>query len=162
MKDRGSPRDEDDAVAECVQGLHRIFQNVDLFSKRTLRDFGVTGPQIWALRTIRDAECVSMRELAERLHLHPSTVSGIVDRLEEKGLAARHEAAQDARVTDLRLTSSGRKLLPGVPEPPRSRVARGLEGLPPEELACIRRAVQILNRIMDVPVPDGEETEPHA
>jgi DNA-binding MarR family transcriptional regulator len=125
MTNRRSPEDDSEAVAECVRGLHRIFQNVDLFSKKALRAFGVSGPQIWALRTIRDAECLSMSELAERLHLHPSTVNGIVDRLEERCLAARRQAAGDARVTELRLTSSGRQLLPSVPEPPRSKGHRG-------------------------------------
>ena len=160
MKDRASSEEGSRTVAECVQGLHRIFQNVDIFSKRTLREFGVSGPQIWALRTIRDAEVIVMSDLAERLHLHASTVSGIVDRLEERSLAARYPAADDARVTELRLTPSGRKLLSNVPEPPRSKVARGLEALSPEDLACVYRAVRILTRIMDVPAPEGEGAGP--
>lgn len=141
------------AVDESVRGLHRIFQNIDLFSRRVLREFGVSGPQIWALRTIRDAEVTTMSELALRLHLHPSTVSGIVDRLEEHALAVRSQASDDARVTELRLTPAGRKVVSRVPEPPRSRLARGVESLPPEELACVHRAVGILSRIMDVPGP---------
>lgn len=121
------------AVSESVRGLHRIFQNVDLFSRRALRQFGVSGPQIWALRTIRDAECTTMSDLARRLHLHPSTVSGIIDRLEGRGLALRLGAANDAR---------------------------GIGSLSSDELACVHRAVQILSRIMDVPDPSGGGSEP--
>jgi DNA-binding MarR family transcriptional regulator len=149
------------AVSESVRGLHRIFQNVDLFSRKTLREFGVSGPQIWALRMIRDAECTTMTDLAHRLHLHPSTVSGIVDRLEERALASRHQAAGDARVTELRLTPSGRRMVSKVPEPPRSKVARGIGALSASELIHVQRAVQILSRIMDVPEPAGKEAEPH-
>jgi DNA-binding MarR family transcriptional regulator len=157
MNNRAEDPETSQSIAETVRGMHRIFQNVDLFSKRTLRDLGVSGPQLWALRTIRDAECTTMSELAERIHLHPSTVSGIVDRLEERGLASREQAADDARVVELRLSSSGRNLVARAPEPPRSKIARGIERLSVEELACVHRAVGILSRIMDVPEPTGEE-----
>jgi len=49
-----------ETLSESVEMLHQIFQAVDLFSRQTLRDFGVTGPQIWALRTIDDGDVVSM------------------------------------------------------------------------------------------------------
>lgn len=157
MKHRPATLKSTRAVAESVRGLHRIFQNIDLFSRKVLREYGVSGPQIWALRTIRDAECTTMSDLAARLHLHPSTVSGIMDRLEKRGLAVRFQASNDARVTELRLTPAGRKVVSHVPEPPRSKIARGVEALPLEELSCVRRAVRILSRIMNVPDPPGGE-----
>jgi DNA-binding MarR family transcriptional regulator len=130
--------------------LHQIFQAVDLFSRQTLRDFGVTGPQIWALRTIDDGDVVSMGDLAQRMHLHMSTISGIIDRLESSRLVTRERSAADARVMDVRLTARGRALLAKAPEPPRSKAARGLQRLSPKELDRVHSALLLIARAMDV------------
>jgi DNA-binding MarR family transcriptional regulator len=130
--------------------LHQIFQAVDLFSRQTLRDFGVTGPQIWALRTIDDGDVVSMGDLAQRMHLHMSTISGIIDRLESSRLVTRERSTADARVMDVRLTARGRALLAKAPEPPRSKAARGLQRLSPKELDRVHSALLLIARAMDV------------
>jgi DNA-binding MarR family transcriptional regulator len=142
--------DPQEALSETVEMLHQIFQAVDLFSRQALRDFGVTGPQIWALRTIDDGDVVSMGDLAQRMHLHMSTISGIIDRLESARLVTRERSAADARVMDVRLTARGRALLAKAPEPPRSKAARGLQRLSPKELSGVRSALLLVARAMDV------------
>jgi DNA-binding MarR family transcriptional regulator len=144
-------------VDEVVRGLYRIFQSIDHFSRKSLRELGVSGPQVWALRTIRDAECTTERELARRIHLPPGTVSGLVDRLEAHGAAARRAAHEGDRVVELRLTSSGRQLASRAPEPPQSRIARGVELLPLGDLACLHRAVEILARLLESEGPTNDE-----
>jgi DNA-binding MarR family transcriptional regulator len=139
-----------ETLSESVEMLHQIFQAVDLFSRQTLRDFGVTGPQIWALRTIDDGDVVSMSDLAQRMHLHMSTVSGIIDRLESSRLVTRERSAADARVMDVRLTPRGRALLAKAPEPPRSKAARGLQRLSPKDLERVHSALLLIARAMDV------------
>jgi DNA-binding MarR family transcriptional regulator len=130
--------------------LHQIFQAVDLFSRQTLRDFGVSGPQIWALRTIDEGGVVSMGDLAQRMHLHMSTVSGIIDRLESGRLVTRERSSADARVMELSLTARGRSLLAKAPEPPRSKAARGLQRLSPKDLERVHSALLLIARAMDV------------
>jgi DNA-binding MarR family transcriptional regulator len=123
---------------------------VDLFSRQTLRDFGVSGPQIWALRTIDEGSVVSMGELAQRMHLHMSTISGIIDRLESGRLVTRERSSADARVMELRLTARGRSLLAKAPEPPRSKAARGLQRLSPKDLTRVHSALLLIAQAMDV------------
>jgi len=145
------PRSErQETLSESVEMLHQIFQAVDLFSRQTLRDFGVSGPQIWALRTIDEGGVVSMGDLAQRMHLHMSTVSGIIDRLESGRLVTRERASADARVMELRLTARGRTVLSKAPEPPRSKAARGLQRLSPKELHHVHTALLLIARVMDV------------
>jgi DNA-binding MarR family transcriptional regulator len=139
--------------------LHQIFQAVDLFSRRTLRDFGVSGPQIWALRTIEEGGVVNMGDLAQRMHLHMSTISGIIDRLESGRLVTRERSSADARVMELRLTARGRIVLAKAPEPPRSKAARGLQRLRPKELNQVHSALLLIARVMDVeftPIEDSQ------
>ena len=152
MKRTGSkpPADRAAALSETVELLHRIFQAVDLFSKKVLRDFGVSGPQVWALRTIASSKVVSMGVLAQRMHLHMSTVTGIIDRLEAGNLVLRERSRRDARIMELRVTPKGRAILAKAPEPPRSKAARRLGRLPPGELRRVQAALHVLARAMDV------------
>jgi DNA-binding MarR family transcriptional regulator len=157
----GGPRGDAKArrrtlIAEAVQSLHLIFRTVDLFSRETLGRFGVTGPQIWALRTIEEAEVLTVGALSERMFLHISTVSGILDRLESAGLVDRERLKADRRVVQLRLTPQGRSLIRRAPEPPRMKVLRGLKRLPTRQVAAVRSAILRLAEIM------GAEADPSA
>lgn len=145
------------ARAEIVRTLHRIFQTVDLFSRRMLRRFGVTGPQLWALRAIQASDSLTMSELAERMYLHASTVSGIVDRLEAGGLVRRRRSPADRRSVRLEITSRGRRILYEAPEPPRSKVVAGLRRLSGRDVRALRRAVRRLSRLMGVSDVDAAE-----
>jgi DNA-binding MarR family transcriptional regulator len=71
------------------------------------REFELAPPQLVALRNLDPDEPLPMSELASCLHLDNSTVTGIVDRLEERGLVERRTAAHDRRVKMLVVTEAG-------------------------------------------------------
>jgi DNA-binding MarR family transcriptional regulator len=142
------PESKSSDLDDAVRTLHRIFKAVDTFSRRALRDFGVSGPQIWALRTIGGAKELTAGELAARMHLHPSTVTGILQRLEARRLVRRSRRPEDRRVSRLGLTSKGRALAARAPEPPRSVVFRGLRRLGAAELRETRRSLRRIERYM--------------
>ena len=146
-----------DLLSETVQLLHQMFQSMDLFSRRMLRDFGVTSPQLWALRTIDAAGVLSMSDVAQGMHLHLSTVTGIVDRLESSKLVTRERSTADGRVKELRLTAKGRAILARAPEPPRSKAARRLGRLRPAELRQVHASLRILTEAMDLPLTEPED-----
>lgn len=68
---------------------------------------GVTGPQRLTLRLIGLRPGLSAGELAAALHLHPSTLTGVLHRLVAQGLVARTGDPDDARRAVLRLTPRG-------------------------------------------------------
>jgi DNA-binding MarR family transcriptional regulator len=53
---------------------------------------------------------ISRRELANRLKSDPSNVTGLIDRLEARGLAERRPDPNDRRIKGLALTSAGAKM----------------------------------------------------
>jgi DNA-binding MarR family transcriptional regulator len=65
--------------------------------------------QVRLLAILRDRE-PSMLELARHLELEKSSLSGLVDRAENRGLVERMPSANDGRVSNIRVTSQGRKL----------------------------------------------------
>lgn len=85
-------------------------------------EFGLSAAQCHALRLLRPARPVPMRRLAEALACDASNVTGIVDRLEARGLVERRPSPRDRRVKVLALTRSGRtvrsRLLARIGEPP--------------------------------------------
>jgi DNA-binding MarR family transcriptional regulator len=137
-----------DGITPILEGLERIFRTVNVFSKRSLRRWGVTGPQLWAMRILRRGGRLTMSDLTRRMHLDMSTVSGVVDRLEEGGVVSRVRDAEDARVVRLSLTRRGRGILERAPEPPRARLARSLARLGPAELRRLGRALADLCRML--------------
>lgn len=64
-------------------------------------------PQVMALRSLRPGDPMPMSDLAGLMHCDASNVTGIVDRLEDRGLVARRPGTQDRRVKYLLLTDAG-------------------------------------------------------
>jgi MarR family transcriptional regulator, organic hydroperoxide resistance regulator len=79
-------------------------------SKRMEARYGVTGPQRFTLRMLGHAPGLGAGELAELLQLHPSTLTGILQRLEAGGLVRRTTDRKDTRRISLELTPAGRKV----------------------------------------------------
>jgi MarR family transcriptional regulator, organic hydroperoxide resistance regulator len=79
-------------------------------------------PQAHALKVLRPGNPIAMRELADGLHCDPSNITGIVDRLEARGLVERRAAPGDRRIKTLVLTGGGVRLrgllLDRLSEPP--------------------------------------------
>ncbi len=84
------------------------------------RQLGLTPAGLGAVRVLDEPR--TMGEMAGFLHCDPSNVTGIVDGLEEKGLAARRPAERDRRVKLIELTAAGRrtraKMVAAIEEPP--------------------------------------------
>ncbi len=77
-------------------------------SKWMARSFGITGPQRLALRVIGHMPHVSAGLLADTLKLHPSTLTGVLQRLERRGMLTRRVDGSDRRRVHLELTERGR------------------------------------------------------
>jgi len=73
-------------------------------------DAGLSPAQCHVLHLIEPGRPLPMRQLAETLSCDASNVTGLVDRLEERGLVARRPSAQDRRVKELQLTPAGTRL----------------------------------------------------
>ena len=87
----------------------------DIWHKR-MRAIDLTPPQSIAMRKLLDGP-LSMGSVAEVLSCDASTLTGIADRLEERGLIERRVDAGDRRVKLLALTTVGRELVTSIDGP---------------------------------------------
>jgi DNA-binding MarR family transcriptional regulator len=77
-------------------------------------DLGLSPAQCHVLHLIEPGRPLPMRKLAETLSCDASNVTGLVDRLEERGLVARRPSPDDRRVKELKLTPAGERLRSGL------------------------------------------------
>jgi DNA-binding MarR family transcriptional regulator len=88
----------------------------------TVAELELSPPQAHALKVLRPGHPIAMRELADALHCDPSNITGIVDRLEARGLVQRRAAPGDRRIKTLLLTGGGvalrARMLERLSEPP--------------------------------------------
>ena len=96
-------RYELDPVLDFMRLLWSIEHGLQRMSKRMEGDLGITGPQRLVLRVVGKFPGVSAGELAHIVRLHPSTITGILQRLVARGLLERKRDPDDSRRARLRL-----------------------------------------------------------
>jgi DNA-binding MarR family transcriptional regulator len=108
-----------------------MFELIHLSKQRFMAiasEFELSPPQVMALRQLDPDEPKPMSELAVALRCDNSNVTGIVDRLEDRGLVERQPAEHDRRVKMLSITPRGIEVRAGL----SARLAE-----PPEPLAAL-------------------------
>jgi DNA-binding MarR family transcriptional regulator len=90
------------------------FLRFNLISHKKLQDdlekLGLTPPQFYVLACIGYSGRLPFSEIGVKMMVTVSNLTGIVDRLEEKGLVARERDSHDRRVVHVKLTDKGKKL----------------------------------------------------
>jgi DNA-binding MarR family transcriptional regulator len=142
------PRDQAELPLGEVLDFLRLIWSLDhalqTLSKRMLGTIGVTGPQRLLLRIAARFPGATAGDLASAMRLDRSTVSGILKRLEQRGLLQRRSDPRDGRRTLVFLTARGRDLAGEQSGTVESVVERVLAGLSPKELTAARLALGLL------------------
>jgi len=90
-------------LTKAQHNIHQLF-------KSELAPHGVTPGQYAVLRCLWDENGQTARKLADRLALDGSTITGILDRMEQKGLIEKQADPKDRRALQVMLTATGRSL----------------------------------------------------
>jgi DNA-binding MarR family transcriptional regulator len=134
-------------ISDIIDNLRRVFQILNEQSKKIKRETGLTGPQLWTIKTIHENSPVKVSELAGRLYLHPATVIGIIDRLEKQDLVKRRRSKDDRRVVWIELTEKGNDLVNFAPEVAQGLLVEGLEGIGENLLIEMDRSMKLMVKI---------------
>lgn len=146
---RGALPDTSDVTA-IVQTMHRITRAIELYSQDVVRSFGLTGPQLWALKNLLRDGPLTPGQLARSLAVDQSSVSGLLKRLEQKGLVTRARAAEDGRSVRIHLSPAGRSLAQRAPEAAQGRLLHALKDMPGTRVRTLRKSVEILVASMEL------------
>ena len=128
-----------------------INHGLDRTSRRMQKTFGVTGPQRLVIRIVGAFPGLSAGDLARTLHVHPSTLTGILQRLEGRGLLRRLSDPNDARRVQLALTAKGKGLTVPAVGTVESSIKRVLSKWTNGDLEVTRRALTALAEALTDP-----------
>jgi MarR family transcriptional regulator, organic hydroperoxide resistance regulator len=135
-----------DPVLDFMRLLWSIEHGLQRMSKRMENEIGITGPQRLVLRIVGQFPGLSASELAHIVRLHPSTITGVLQRLVARGLLERQRDPSDTRRARLRLKPKAST---------HTRASRGTveravtEALEQEGPANVRAARKVLKAIAE-------------
>lgn len=132
--------------------IRRIVRSVDIESKKIQKEYGVSIPQVLCLSFLHESTNyqATQGEIKNFLNLNSSTVSGIINRLEKKGLLARLPKSGDKRVVNIALTSAGDKLFGTIPSLLHEQLSEKLQKLDSSELAKVETSLETLIQLLDI------------
>jgi DNA-binding MarR family transcriptional regulator len=139
-------------VLQFMQLLWAVVHGLERLSKRMAGDIGVTGPQRLVLRVVGLVPGMSAGDLAAVLHVHPSTLTGVLQRLVGRRLLTRPDDPADRRRAVLRLTSRGDRVNAAPEGTVEAAIALALEGIGDRDRLATRR---VLERLAVHLEPDG-------
>jgi DNA-binding MarR family transcriptional regulator len=143
-------RESLDAVAEgVVTALRRIMHRVELHSRALMAQCGLTGPQLAVLGQLARGEAVSIGDLTRRVHVSQATVTGILDRLQARGLVTRERSTEDRRRVHVRLTPAARALVAEAPPTLQAHFLEAFENLADWERTQILASLQRVAAMME-------------
>lgn len=140
---------EPDILDKVLVGLRRIMRAVDLHSRSLIQRYGLSGPQLIILRELSRLGEVSGSELAKAVSLSLATVTGILTRLENRGLISRRRSSSDKRRVMVRATSEAERILDSAPPPLQESFARQFVKLQDWEQTAILSSLQRLVAMME-------------
>jgi DNA-binding MarR family transcriptional regulator len=122
---------------------------IDLHSRQLMQKYGLSGPQLVILQELSHLGEVPIGTLATAVSLSQATVTGIMDRLEQRGLVMRRRDEDDKRRVLVSVTSDGKRLLLAAPPPLQESFVREFSRLEDWEQSLILSSLQRVVRMME-------------
>jgi DNA-binding MarR family transcriptional regulator len=141
-----SSSDRDALVADIISGYEGLMHQLASGHAPEFLEIAVTMPQAKLLYLLSALGDLHMSDLVTRLGVSLSTVSGLVDRVVESGLAARREDRVDRRQVVVSLTAAGAAFIDRFRELNARQMRELLDLLSVSELADLRRSLEALSR----------------
>lgn len=128
-------------VLDLLRLLWAVEHQLQSTSKRMEAQLGITAPQRFVLRLVGRFPGITASQLAQALHVNPSTVTGIIKRLTGRRLIARRLDPHDRRRTFLGLTAAGRSINAETAGTVEGAVQQVIDSTPPAKAAAAREVL---------------------
>jgi DNA-binding MarR family transcriptional regulator len=152
---------------EILMQIRKIGRSINLESKKIEKEYGVSIPQVICLHYLRDTENfqATQGEIRKFMNLNASTTSGIINRLEAKGLVARLPRSGDKRVVTIALTSRGDELMNQMPSLLHEKLSDKLNRLSRDTINQVQESLELLVKLLGIGqveafgFPSGDDQE---
>jgi len=127
-----------DLQLEVLRKFRLIYGSVKQHFREVEKACGISGSQLWILRDIAASPGTGVSRLAERLSIHQSTCSLLVEKLVGAGLVSKTRSTADQRRVGLEITRAGKRLLKVAPGPAEGMLPDALRQLPEVALKTLQ------------------------
>ena len=139
-----------DKVREIIFLIRKLIHGAELYTKELNKKYSITAAQLNCLLALYENGPLPPSRIAKHMMVNSSTVTGVIDRLEQKGLVTRQRNSPDRRIINIQLTPGGKKMAEVAPPPIQQRVVDGLQKLSSKELDQIILSLTKLTRMLDL------------
>ncbi len=136
-----------EAFLPAMRELVRAYQAFADYSAKHLRNLGLTPSQFDVIATLGNTDGMNMTDIAAKTLVTKGTLTGIIDRLEKKGLVAREVPPDNRRSFTIVLTPEGKKTFAAVFPAHIIHLKERFDQLSPEELEHTRQGLEALRKL---------------
>jgi MarR family transcriptional regulator, organic hydroperoxide resistance regulator len=136
-------------AVKVVQLMKKVMSTIKHRMGNHFKEMNLTGPQGMLMGTLAHHGEMKVSDLSEKLGLSNSTVSGILDRLENQGLVERTRSKEDRRVVYIKVTDEFRKHSQKHFEEINKLIESMMDKATPEELDIILEGMNTLEKVID-------------
>ena len=129
--------------------IRRLLQAEEQYTKALEKAHNVSCAQLSCLTALHENGPLPPSQIARHIMVNSSTVTGIIDRLERKGLVERARTSKDRRVITVFLTKEGTTLVENAPLPVQNKIVTGMRKLSSEEIEQIIQGLTRLTGMLD-------------
>ena len=122
----------------------------ELYTKELNKIYNISSAQLNCLLALNENGPLSPSQIAKYIMVNSSTVTGIIDRLEQKGLVRRMRISQDRRIITIELTKNGKVLAENAPPPIQWKLMDGLNNITEKDIKQIAGTLTKLTSMLDV------------
>lgn len=139
-----------DHAKQIIFSIRRLIQASELYTKELNKKYQVSTAQLSCILTLYEYGSLPLSQIASHIMVKSSTVTGVVDRLEKKGIVERMRNSPDRRVITIQLTETGKKLAENAPPPIQQKIIDGLRQTEKAKTDQIVRSLNMLTDMLDV------------
>lgn len=143
-----SERSKNQLSLQVLKKFRIIYGSVRQQFREIEQTCGVTGSQLWILQEVAKTPDIGISELADRLSIHQSTGSQLVEKLVGRNLIIKERSKEDQRRVGLRVTEEASRLLTNAPGPAEGILPEALQALPePALLALNDSLIEVIGQL---------------
>ncbi len=135
---------------KILLNIRKIMRAIDMYSSYLARQYGLTSPQLICLKKLAEEGETAPGALAKSAHLSHATITGIINRLEKKGLVERTRSLEDGRSFLISITDSGRSMVESSPSMIHEQFMHELSKLADWEKTTILSSLQRITSMLSV------------
>ena len=157
-----SKRTKNQLSLQVLKKFRIIYGSVRQQFREVEQTCGVTGSQLWILQEVSNTPGIGVSELADRLSIHQSTGSQLVEKLVARNLINKERSKEDQRRVGLQVTEEASRLLKNAPGPAEGILPEALQALPESALLALDNSLIVVigqlrvrdDRLADRPLSD--------